>query len=75
LADGSYWHKADIDQPALAKLDLPACGLIMRRRHPLLAPLARPTMRTTSDMTRFNSKSFGLCPLSWQQRTPRLINI
>jgi hypothetical protein len=75
LADGSYWRKADIDQPALANRDLPARGFIMWRCHTLLAPLARSTMRTTSDMTRFNSKSFGLCPLSWQQRTPRLINI
>jgi hypothetical protein len=26
----------------------------------LLAPLARSTMRTTSDIMRFNSKSFGV---------------
>jgi len=37
----------------------------------LLALFARSTMRTTSDMMRFNSKSFGVYPLSWQKRTLR----
>jgi hypothetical protein len=37
----------------------------------LLALFARSTMRTTSDMMRFNSKSFGVYPLSWQKRTSR----
>jgi len=33
----------------------------------LLALFARSTMLTTSDMMRFNSKSFGVYPLSWQK--------
>ena len=37
----------------------------------LLALFARSTMLTTSDMMRFNSKSFGVYPLSWQKRTLR----
>ena len=34
--------------------------LMTCNRYALLAPLARSTMRTTSAMMRFNSKSFGV---------------
>ncbi len=56
----AFGGKAGIDQPLLTNLDLPARGLIGWQRHTLLAPFARSTMRTTSDMMRFNSKSFGV---------------
>src|ERR1035437_1636896 len=46
-------------------------ALTISNRYILLALFARSTMRTTSDMMRFNSKFFGVYPLSWQKRTLR----
>jgi hypothetical protein len=46
-------------------------ALTISNRYISLALFARSTMRTTSDMMRFNSKSFGVYPLSWQKRTLR----
>src|SRR5664280_627136 len=57
---GCFWGKPDIDQPLRTNLELPVRGLIVWRRHTLLALFARSTMRTTSAMMRFSSKSFGV---------------
>src|ERR1035437_8349120 len=46
-------------------------ALTVSNRYILHALFARSSMPTTSDMMRFNSKCFGVYPLSQQKRTLR----